>query len=242
MRLSQINSDEFKPSLFDSVVGTLTKTTCRKVVTFTSLAVLFTVYAVFVVYLGLFAYGNPDPNHCFYVDGLDTPAKSKQSVMILAGDRDIRVKTGYPIDMAHIFRTWFLWGFWDKIFQISIIAIFLPMALMNKSENAGLRRWLFYIFQTLSTGSFIAWFVIGFFWRFSRGGRVASGDKLERVAGTSDEVWKLAVEGAKAADGYQLKSGLFMEVFMFIFLISTSALVIFGSVLATLSCCYGRDR
>ena len=54
----------------------MTATTGRKIMTFTSLAVLFTIYAVFVVYLGLFAYGYPDPNHCYYIDGLDTPGKS----------------------------------------------------------------------------------------------------------------------------------------------------------------------
>ena len=122
--------------------------------------------------------------------------------MTLAKDREIPVKTGYPVDMAHLFQTWFLWGFWDKIFQISIIAIFLPIALVNKTENARFQRIVFYIFQAISFLSFFSWIVIGLFWRFSKGGRVASGDKLERMAGISDEVWNQAVEGAKAADGY----------------------------------------
>ena len=169
----------------------MTNTTCRKVVTFTSLAVFVAIYAVYVIYTGLYAYGNPDPLHCYYIDELDTPGKTKANVSAIANDRDITIKAGYPVDMAHLFRTWFLWGFWDKIFQITIIVVFVPMLVcLKKSDDFKLHRVLFYIFQALSCTSSLIWLILGFFWRFSRGGRVASGDKLEKVAGVSDEQWQ----------------------------------------------------
>ena len=35
----------------------------------------------------------------------------------------------------------------------------------------------------------LVWLAFGAIWRFSKAGSVASGDKLERLYGTSDEVW-----------------------------------------------------
>ena len=78
--------------------------------------ILVILYTVLVIYLGIFSYGNPDPVHCYYIDGLDTTGLSKAAVSTLAIERNIPVRTGYPIDVAHLFRSWFLWGFWGSIF------------------------------------------------------------------------------------------------------------------------------
>ena len=51
-----------------------------KVVTYTSLAVLFAIYTVYVIYIGLYAYWNQDPQHCYYIEGLDTTGVTKQNV------------------------------------------------------------------------------------------------------------------------------------------------------------------
>ena len=83
---------------------------------------LFAIYAVYVIYIGLNAYSEKDPDHCFYIDGVETPGTTSQNVRQSAEELGIAVKAGYPIDMAHIFHVWFLWGFWDKIFQLSFIA------------------------------------------------------------------------------------------------------------------------
>ena len=85
-------------------------------------------YIVFVIYLGLYAYDNPDPENCFYIDGLDKTTPTKLEAINLAIDRGIPIPTGYPVDMAHMFQSWFIWGFWDKMYQITIIAVFLPTA------------------------------------------------------------------------------------------------------------------
>ena len=50
----------------------MTETPTRKVMSIITVSIFVSVYAVFVIYLGLYAYGNPDPFHCFYVDSMDT--------------------------------------------------------------------------------------------------------------------------------------------------------------------------
>ena len=166
---------------------------------------------------------------------MDTTALSKYAAATMASDRGIKIRTGYPVDMAHMFRTWFIWGFWDKIFQITIVAVFLPMAFLCK-QNTRIMNILYYVFQSLAFTSFLIWFILGFFWRFSRGGRVASGDKLERVAGMTDEAWNGALESAKTADGYQMQSGMFMAVYFGLVIAFTIIFISCGSVTATLMC------
>lgn len=217
----------------------MTRTAERKALSIIVASILFAVYTVFIIYLGLYAYGNPDPYHCFYIDGLDTPGTSKANAKDLAEDRGIEVRTGYPIDMAHLFQTWFIWGFWDKMLQISIIAVFLPMQFMSKTRHVHVQKIAFFILQALSILSFLIWFTVGFFWRFSRAGRVASGDKLERVAGVTDQAWQDSLEKAVSADGYQIKSGAFMAIYLGLMLVLTIIVVTFSSVTATLCCCLG---
>ena len=147
--------------------------------------------------------------------------------------------------MAHLYRTWFLWGFWDKIFQLTIIVVFLPFLLSNKKRQAGERSLLtivFWVLQTISCLSSLSWLVLGFIWRFSRGGRVTSGDKLERLAGTSDDQWALSVEKASAADGYQIRSGKVMAILLYIVVIAIFAFVFFGSLILIISWCSGSSN
>ena len=152
------------------------------------MSVFAILYTVLVVYLGVYSYGNPDPPHCYYIDGLDTTGRSKAAVTILANDFGIPIRTGYPVDIAHLFRSWFLWGFWGSIAWISLAAVFLPFFILVKNKDLlSVVKITGMILGTLSSCSSIVWFILGFFWRFSRGGRTASGEKLERVANISDE-------------------------------------------------------
>lgn len=154
------------------------------VFTIASLSVLSILYAIFVIYQGIYAYANPDPAHCYYIDGLDTPSLTRDGAETLAKERGIAIRQGYPVDMAHLFRTWFMWGFWGSITQLAILAIFIPLYCLKKGSQE-VQKYVFYVMQGLSCCVASLWFVFGFFWRFSRGGRVASGEKLVRPAGYS---------------------------------------------------------
>ena len=159
---------------------------------------------------------------------------------MIAEDRGIPVKDGYPIDMAHLFHAWFLWGFWDKIFQVTIFALFATIFACCKSkDDHKLQIIVFCALQAIACLSTEIWFVSGLFWRFSRGGRVASGDKLEKSTGTSDEQWPQDVEKAMRADGYQINSGKAMAELLYIVIIAISAFVLICSLFMIISCCCG---
>ena len=66
--------------------------------------------------------------------------------------------------------------------------------------------------------------LLGLIWRYTEGGKIASGDKLERLTGILDEDWKEGVKAASKIDGYQVKSGTFMQVSL-ITLVTTIVLI-----------------
>ena len=85
-----------------------------------TILIVVILYVMLIVYLGVFGYANPDPSNCFYIEGVDTPSITKAAAETLAKDKGIEVKHGYPVDMGHLFRSWFLWGFWCHIIGIII--------------------------------------------------------------------------------------------------------------------------
>ena len=105
-----------------------------------------------------------------------------------------------------------------------------------------LSKILFWVLQTLSCFSSLTWFVVGAFWRFSRGGRVASGDKLERIAGTSDDQWAQDVQKAMLADGYQIQGGKAMAMLIYVVVVALFILVFSGSLLMIITCLCGSPE
>lgn len=155
-----------------------TATQPMRYVTYACLVLATIAYAILVVYLAIYGFSNPDPRHCYFIKGLDTPALSKSTVLILARDREITVPEGYPLDISHLFRAWFVWGFWGTIYQIIILAVFLPLAFTCTS-NVHILYISGAIAETVSCCNTIAWLILGFIWRYSSGGGTCSGDKLE---------------------------------------------------------------
>ena len=122
----------------------------------------------------------------------------------------VEITEGYPIEMHKIFSVWFIWGFWTSLTYLTIFAIGLLVA--KKSVKYGK-----IIISTIS-GFFctnaVIWLVMGMVWRFSKAGSVASGDRLERTYGTSDKVWAQQMQASADANGYQLKGGMFMKIYL----------------------------
>lgn len=189
----------------------------------------------------MYTFSNPDPRHCYFIKGLDTPAISKSTVLILARDREIAVPDGYPLDISHLFRAWFVWGFWGTIYQIVIFAVFLPLACTCTS-NVHILYISGAIAETISCCNTIAWLILGFFWRYSSGGSTCSGDKLEKLAGVSNEDWTAALTAARDTDGYQLQSGKFMHVFIIISFVLVVLTILCGSCIAIARSCNTSDQ
>jgi len=188
-------------NFFELTLDKATRTQKRMIASLSCAGTFVVLYAIFVIYLGVYAYGSPDPVHSYYIDGLDTTGLSKASAETMAKDRGIAIRSGYPVDMAHLFRAWFVWGFWGSMIQIIMLGVFIPLFCLYKNSFKVSSR-VYMIMQGLNCCSTFMWFILGFFWRFSKGGRVAAGDKLERTAGTTDDQWADEREKASEADGY----------------------------------------
>ena len=96
----------------------------KKIVLVAALFILCA-YLVLLSFLAKYAFANPDPQRCFYVDGLKTTAFTAWSAKELAAEVGLPVKPGYPIDVAHLFRAWFVWGFWGTLIGLVLSACFI---------------------------------------------------------------------------------------------------------------------
>ena len=158
-------------------------------------------YFVLIIYLGYFAFDNPDPKHCYYTEGLSSPDTSIAEAESEAAKEGVTIRQGYPIDVAHLFRTWFKWGFWTSMLQVQIFIFVLPLNYFC-TESVSVFNLCTLVLQGCVCCCGIAWFIFGFFWRFTRAGRVSSGDKLERVPGSTDEEWAEGIEFLRQSEGY----------------------------------------
>jgi len=210
--------------------------TRNQIIASSVLGVSAILYGVFFIYLGVYGYGNPDPEHAYFIDGVDQTALTKEAAEELASTAGVTVRAGYPIDMAHLFRTWFLWGFWGSVFMIALLATVTTLYIMCK-QHLGMIKMIGGISYAVLFCNTAAWFLLGFFWRFSKAGRISSGDKIERPDSTTDnKEWNDFLKAQSEADGYQLKGGHFMSVFLWLCIITFLVVVAGGSIIAALMC------
>ena len=82
-----MTSDESKSKLKEMWEYSFEKVTIKtnfKIASITIVSLLIILYGIFVVYLGVFAHGNPDPSHCYFIDGLENPGLTRSAVNTLA--------------------------------------------------------------------------------------------------------------------------------------------------------------
>ena len=168
------------------------------------------VMATVTVYLGIYAYNNPDPKACWVVRDLHTSGVTKSDVIARANSMGIDIVDGYPLEMHKVYVVWFLWGFWAQIICIVLTAIVVPLSFYKQNLASVLGSIFFGLY---CTNSFV-WLAFGSIWRFSKAGVVASGDKLERLYGTTDALWAKSLEAAQVSNGYQVNSGRFMKIYL----------------------------
>jgi len=196
--------------------------------------VVVLLYSFLIVYLGVYGYANPDPENCFYVDGVDTPGLTAESTEALATEKGIAIRAGYPVNMAHLFRSWFLWGFWSHIVGLVVQLVFLPMFFLFR-VSSNIPHVSYMVFQGVNCCNLIAWFLLGFFWRFSRAGRIISGEKI--LKGTLEpEEWQAKLVEASEANGYQIKGGRFISYFIWLILMILFIAIAAGSMAAVVLC------
>merc|ERR1712051_1126152 len=135
------------------------------------------------------------------------------------------------IEMHNIFSIWFVWGFWTSLAYLTIFAIGLLAA--KKSVRSG--RIIISTISGFFCTNAIVWIAMGFVWRFSKAGSVASGDRLERTYGISDKVWAQQMQASAEANGYQLKGGMFMKIYLLLMVVIIGTILIASSS-APISC------
>lgn len=93
------------------------------------------------------------------------------------------------MDMHRVFSIWFQWGFWANALFIG--ALIVSSALVSLKVKANAMVVTSVVAYNLNL---IVWLVIGYTWRYSFVGRVASGDKLVRPSDTTDAQWNQELE------------------------------------------------
>ena len=137
--------------------------------------------------------------------------------------------------MAHLFRGWFLWGFWTSLYTIAVLGAIIPLHIYMPSKR-GMIHNIGLICSGISVLNSIIWYLAGFFWRFSRAGGVAAGAFIERPAGLDSAAWKAQLRAVQESNGYQLGAGKFMSVFLWIILVIVLLGVAGASIAAVMMC------
>jgi len=112
-------------------IGSLKPRTVKAIVIVTVSAALIG-YAILVSLLAMYGFQNPDPEQCFYVNGLDTTSTTRLAAEALAKEKSIAVMHGYPVDMGRLFRSWFIWGFECNMIALTLHLIFVPMFFLSR--------------------------------------------------------------------------------------------------------------
>lgn len=173
-------------------------TTGQKAVAIVGGTVVVGLFATATVFTGIYAFNNPDPDRCWVIRDLESTARTKAEAIATANAVGIEIPEGYPVDMAGIYVTWFLWGFYAKVAIASLMVV--AAGVYMAAEQAGI------ITAGISCGLYlsnmIVWLAAGGIWRFSKAGITASGDRLEREQGVTDEEWAAQRESARVRQGY----------------------------------------
>ena len=151
----------------------------------------------------------------------------------------IDIVDGYPVEMHKVYVAWFLWGFWLQIalIAISIICFVLYRVKESASKVFGIVSFSLYWITTF------VWLACGGIWRFSKAGIVASGDKLERMYGSTDAQWNQSLEAAQATNGYQVNSGRFMKIYLMLMAWIIILFILMSMVtFLTMCCCDPRAQ
>ena len=190
--------------------------------------------------LGSYGMSNPDPNECWVIKGIDASATTRDGMVAKATALSKPVPEGYPIEMHSVYVAWALWGFWVNFIFIAINVT--SMVLMSFNVIPVIAMITSALTATGWVISSILWLVLGTIWRFSAGGSVAAGDKLEKPEGTSSDDWKSALKASSEADGYQLKSGRLLGAFagliVALFFVTLSVCCLAGCLV----CCCGLSK
>ena len=196
-------------------------------------------FIVVLVFLGIFSFNNSDPNSVWIVRDFESAERSRDAVIAAANASGVDITEGYPVEFHKLFSTWFLWGFWASLTYAILFMAFGGITAASPKVGSILVSTITGLFCTNS----LVWLICGFVWRFSKAGSIAAGDKLEKGPGVADDVWKQQLQASSEANGFQLKGGAFMGIYLTAMLILFATIVV-GFVVGcmVLCCCDPRGK
>jgi len=206
----------------------------QKIITMVCAIFSLTIFVLLTIFFARYTFKNPDPSSCWVVRDVDSSARTRAGVLKKADDLGIDVTEGYPVDMGRVFGIWFAWGFWSNV--VAILGAITTFVLTSKNAYAAK-----VVQAVTSLGYLVNWFVwlaIGTIWRFSKAGTTASGDKLEREFGVSDDAWETQLDAARSKDGYQVSGGSFMKALIMISIVFAFVLIL-GMAITMIVMCLG---
>uniref|UniRef100_A0A7S3I5K0 Uncharacterized protein n=1 Tax=Favella ehrenbergii TaxID=182087 RepID=A0A7S3I5K0_9SPIT len=123
--------------------------------------------------------------------------------------------------MAHVYRIFFMWGFWNIVAEFFIIVLAIVVYYSWKPAVA--------VYQFVSFSGFVLvsslfHFFLGLSWRFSSAGKVVSGELLgKKPTDMAEDAW----EASLREKGYQIHGGSFMKGFLIIEIVLYSLFSLF---------------
>ena len=127
--------------------------------------VVATPFLVLTVYLGIYAFKNPDQPAWYGID-------SDGSMALYATEKDANVSGALLlVDIHRRFHIWFLWGFSLAVAPCAALIIFPIFSCIPILGN--------FLISILSFGmccGWFAWWIVGILWRFRAMGQFSVGD------------------------------------------------------------------
>ena len=127
------------------------------------------------VFLGIYAYGNPDPADCWWIKGLEQSRTSAEAALELGANSN-PIVTGVPIDVHAKFAGWFTWGFYTCIAPCLACPIMLCLALAKAQQLSMV------VSGCVSCGvsiSNLVWIIMGAVYRWGGMGKASTNTILE---------------------------------------------------------------
>ena len=141
----------------------------------------------FVVYLGIYAFNNPDLPNGWTAEGLTQCYNTETGASVAATQAGLQ--DAELVNSHQVFVAWFVWGFWTTVAPCLAIPLFCIVGCL------GLPTLTFGLGGLTSCGvgcSQLFWIIFGSIWRFG-GLSACTRDALTAELGTDQEAYDAAV-------------------------------------------------
>ena len=155
---------------------------------------------IFMVYLGIYAFNNPDQEAWY---GLDTDGKG---ALFASEDAGLTGRATELVDIHARFVTWFLWGFIQTLVLPLSATILVGLGMLIHPSLGSFCSGL--LGCGMSCGG-LAWWITGIVWRFRSDGAYATGDVVPE--GKDLDAWEAEISADDSL--FQYKSGKFMFIY-----------------------------